>query len=95
MPADTPAPSALDALLREVAASDDAPTYIARYGESLEDFARRVRVAQADRDGHAPRLAAIVRVLREAINTAPVPDVTWARDRAIALARAEAIAKGE
>lgn len=42
-----------------------------------------------------PRLAAIVRVLREAINTAPVPDVTWARDRAIALARAEAIAKGE
>ena len=50
MPADTPAPSALDALLREV---DDVSTLDVRWAARLV--------------GAAPRLAAIVRVLREAL----------------------------
>ena len=102
MPADTPAPSALDALLREV---DDVSTLDVRWAARLV--------------GAAPRLAAIVRVLMEALefyesgsrnafrcNNEPLDPAKGTGpccERVIdaggiaqdALARAEAIAKGE
>lgn len=98
MPADTPAPSALDALLREV----DVDVF--------NDVKPRHRAATAMVNGmYAPRLAAIVRVLREALsanldssNVVPSKVSGWRMVSAevlsmarTALARAEAIAKGE
>lgn len=108
MPADTPAPSALDALLREV----DVDVF--------NDVKPRHRAATAMVNGmYAPRLAAIVRVLMEALefyesgsrnafrcNNEPLDPAKGTGpccERVIdaggiaqdALARAEAIAKGE
>ncbi len=93
MPADRPAPSALDALLSGVDAA--AGTGHVEYIDALADA--------------APRLAAIVRVLVEAVsanldssNVVPSKVSGWRMVSAevlsmarTALARAEAIAKGE
>lgn len=99
-PADTPAPSALDALLREV------ETREARERHLWDVFDNN---AFPFRQSDAARLAAIVRVLREALsanldssNVVPSKVSGWRMVSAevlsmarTALARAEAIAKGE
>lgn len=119
MPADTPAPSpsqessALDALLREVDRARNDPR---SYREETMDPWLHAKFVQADA---APRLAAIVRVLTEALefyesgsrnafrcNNEPLDPAKGTGpccERVIdaggiaqdALARAEAIAKGE
>lgn len=97
MPADTPAPSALDALLREV------ETREARERHLWDVFDNK---AFPFRQSDAARLAAIVRVLVEAVTQAasfgegpvvgPEFDCPYhAMEARTALARAEAIAKGE
>lgn len=102
MPADAPAPSALDALLAEVddkLSIERSSAYGISYAERLS---ARYRLGCVD----APRLAAIVRVL-----AGPAAEVLAAYDALVsgksipsygavdrlrtALARAEAIARGE
>lgn len=102
MPADAPAPSALDALLAEVddqLSIERSSAYGISYAERLS---ARYRLGCVD----APRLAAIVRVLLEAVKQAasfgegavvgPEFDCPYhAMEARHTLARAEAIARGE
>jgi len=106
MPADTPAPSALDALARAARDAADREDPILALLKDVEDVSTLDVRWAARLVGAAPRLAAIVRVLREKasalVAAARVDGVATTRfvldaldELDAALARAEAIAKGE